>query len=539
MRKTFTAFRTLSASVDPSHMRGVTIRHNGLNAGLRNATYEHRDHLVVPIIALVEGVLHAVNAENPELVLASEFSVAPAGWGGRPVTWDHPSDTTGRVTANTPKTLERYRVGQVFNPEVDGKKLKMEAWLDSGRDMLPESKDLHLRLSTGDPIEVSVGVFVVAEQKSGEYNGKPYKAIWREIVPDHLAMLPRGAIGACSIADGCGAPRNSRAFFITAGGYEPVEENTTVTKCTKCQKEHDGECEVIAPVQPRSLRERIAALLTVGAKKKSDDLTSEALHNSLELALRSSEPGFLGIDVVNLTSNEVIYAVAPDPDVVQFYQRGYTIGEDNTPTLANKKTEVAPTMSYEPVAASQAEPKTACGCGGNGASHSEGETMKIDQARVKALIAKSKGAFTEADITFLEARSEEQFKALEGAHQEQTVVTPPVVTPPVVTVTPPTEDEWLAAAPASLVDIINRQKAVDQATRAAAVNRLKTCTSFSEAELNAMPLDTLTKLDTSIPKARVIDYSVRDAAANNNDPKFIPPAKDLTASIKAARQKTN
>lgn len=536
--------RHLEASVQ---LREVPIRHAGLNALMRSASFEHRDHLVVPVIALVEGVLHAVNASEPELVLASEFSIAPGGWGGRIVCWDHPVIDGNRVTANSPRTSERYGIGSVFNPEVKGKQLTMEAWLDSNKEMLPESKELIRRLRAGDAVEVSVGVYVVAEKSEGVHDGKPYKAIWREIVPDHLAMLPKGAIGACSIADGCGAARTARSFFITAGGYEVVpEEKTTVNKCAKCNKEHDGECAVVPPV-PRSLRERFAALLGL-AKRKPEDLTSNALDDALDTALRASEPGYQGLVDVNLTTNEVIYAAAPDPDVMQFYQRSYTVGEDNSVTVNSKKTEVAPKTRYEPVEASAAEPKHAegCPCGGQkpGDSHSEGEPMKIAQDRVKALIAKSKGAFTDADIAFLEARSEDQFKTLEGQAE------PPVVdtkvadttkaadtTVKAVDTTPKTltEDEWLKTAPQSIQDMVNRQKALDLETRAASVKRLKDCSSFSEAELNAMPLDTLVKMNKSIPQPRAtVDYSIRDAA-RDNDPNVIPAPRDLTAAIKAAR----
>src|SRR5690606_20175922 len=45
----------------------------------------------------------------------------------------------------------------------------------------------------------------------GELNGKPYTAKQVNLRPDHVALLP-GEVGACSIADGCGAPRiNSQA----------------------------------------------------------------------------------------------------------------------------------------------------------------------------------------------------------------------------------------------------------------------------------------------------------------------------------------
>ncbi|HMI90073.1 MAG TPA: hypothetical protein VK509_01865, partial [Polyangiales bacterium] len=63
-------------------------------AHLRTMQFESREHLVVPVIALVEGVVHAVNSDQPEYVPGTELARAPLGWNGRPVVGDHPSDGT-------------------------------------------------------------------------------------------------------------------------------------------------------------------------------------------------------------------------------------------------------------------------------------------------------------------------------------------------------------------------------------------------------------------------------------------------------------
>jgi len=173
---------------------------------LRHASFQGRDHIVVPVVALVEGVLQAMNADGPELVLASEFSKTPQGWNGRPVVPNHPAVGDDRVSANSPSILEANEVGRVFNTRVAGKKLLMDAWLDPDLVTKLES-DLLERLNSGKTVEVSVGVFVTAEEKKGKYNGDAYDRVWRDIIPDHLAMLPEGMPGACNIEDGCGAPR--------------------------------------------------------------------------------------------------------------------------------------------------------------------------------------------------------------------------------------------------------------------------------------------------------------------------------------------
>lgn len=184
---------------------------------LRTMQFEERDHLVVPVVALVEGVIHPVNVTEPELVLASEFAPTVGAWNGEPVTFDHPHIGGTRVTANDPRVLEEFMVGRLFHSRVDGLALRTEAWLDMLRaaTMGGLAQELIERVLDGELIEVSVGAFVVAEKVDGVHtDGKRYGAIWREIGPDHLAMLPAGITGACSNAMGCGAGVHASAAVM-------------------------------------------------------------------------------------------------------------------------------------------------------------------------------------------------------------------------------------------------------------------------------------------------------------------------------------
>jgi hypothetical protein len=47
-------------------------------------------------------------------------------------------------------------------------------------------------------------VFVETDEAEGEYEGKKYLGAWHDIVPDHLALLPKTDEGACSVEMGCG-----------------------------------------------------------------------------------------------------------------------------------------------------------------------------------------------------------------------------------------------------------------------------------------------------------------------------------------------
>ena len=184
------------------------------------------DYIVVPVVALVEGVLQGATAPEPELALASEFGRFPTSWNGRPVTIDHPfiqvgqEDAAGKTTierlrvsaSTTPTVMEDFQVGFIFNTHIQDSKLRMEVWLDQGK-MLTHSEDsrkLLRSIKQGTQVEVSTGLFAQGEAVSGEYGGKPYSSVWRNIVPDHLALLPEGMTGACSIEDGCGVYANAK-----------------------------------------------------------------------------------------------------------------------------------------------------------------------------------------------------------------------------------------------------------------------------------------------------------------------------------------
>lgn len=169
----------------------------------RTEMFEGREHLVVPVVALVEGVVHAMNAENPEFVAAEEFQHHASGWDGRPIFEGHPTVDGQPVSGNEPTVLGTKRIGLVFNTKGEGKKLKMEAWIDV--ELCAErAPDLLTRLQDGAAIEISVGTFVDTDDSTGIYKGKKYKGAWSGITPDHLALLPEGDTGACSRDAGCG-----------------------------------------------------------------------------------------------------------------------------------------------------------------------------------------------------------------------------------------------------------------------------------------------------------------------------------------------
>lgn len=177
---------------------------------VRMDTYQGREYLVAPTVAVISKVL------NGELLPASELSLFTESWNGRPVPLRHPTVNGIHVSVNSPDLLETYNLGYFFNAHAEdhelGARLVGEMWLD--RELIEgkggDALDAYRRLEAGEAIEVSTAYFSLVRNESGEFNGEHYDGVQYNIKPDHVALLP-DEIGACSIADGCGVSVNALA----------------------------------------------------------------------------------------------------------------------------------------------------------------------------------------------------------------------------------------------------------------------------------------------------------------------------------------
>lgn len=182
------------------------IRKSTLQANrLQRTTLDGREYAVAPVVALVAGVV------NGELITAEELGAFVAAWDGRPVPVQHPQDAEGNyVSANSPEVIETSVIGQVFKMAMAGDRLVGEVWLDVakcqklGGDALATLQ----RLEAGQIVEVSTAYFCDIEEVTGTFNGAAYTGIQRNLRPDHVALLP-DQVGACSVANGCGAGRTN------------------------------------------------------------------------------------------------------------------------------------------------------------------------------------------------------------------------------------------------------------------------------------------------------------------------------------------
>jgi hypothetical protein len=523
----------------------------GATGKIRTASFQQKDHLVVPTVALVEGVIWPMNAEHPELVLFEEFSRGVQGWNGRPVVYGHPMLQGEAVSANDPKILEGWAYGLTFNAFANPtkKSLEMEAWLDLARAKAIGAQETIDRLQAGEPIEISVGVFTREQESKGEYNGQKYGAIWREPVPDHLAYLPDGQIGACSNEMGCGAPRVARTHLVTNRGFVSLSR-TEVPIVVETKKEE------AKPKGPNFFTRMLGRMMKIQGVKAAEGETMTELFGMVSDALYAAEPGFMWLDDIKPDDSLAIYWVRPeDRDVM--YTRKFSI-DNGVVTLDAEKTEVEYVRELKPVAAATAsQPTTASSCSCGGAKHAEQNTQKEDDAmtkaeRITALMATPK--FKVFSRSTLELLTDEQLTTFET--EAKTSATQPEIQVTTATVAEPStretvesvlkamnEDDFLACAPKSIRDLVQNEKARETTERTTIVAALKTNQKeFSETELTAMPIEQLRKLskvcNVQVPD---IDFSGRGVPRDpetRDENRSAPKAIDMVARIKASRAGT-
>lgn len=182
----------------------------------------------MPVVMIVDGVL------NDALVTHEEYGKLPEAWNDRPVVVYHPQVNGEHVSAGSPDIIEKSGIGRVYNVRVEKGQLVGEIWADPEQAARIGRTELLNALESDVVVEVSTGYFSSREDTQGEYNGKPYVHIDRDIIPDHLALLP-AEVGACSVADGCGTrPPN---IFQKLAQVFGLRSNTTgdTAMCTKEQ----------------------------------------------------------------------------------------------------------------------------------------------------------------------------------------------------------------------------------------------------------------------------------------------------------------
>lgn len=549
--------------------RSIVLR--GAAGTVRTEQRDGRTWTVVPVVALMEGVVWPVNAPDREYVPLETLQRTPQMWNGRPVVLDHPDVDGQKVSANTPEILEARAFGMLFNTAVVDGKLTTEAWLDPSKAAVvgPEAVALVDIAAAGGAVEVSVGALVALEATAGEFNGTTYSSIWRWMESDHLAFLTVGKVGACSVTMGCGTNRaaSSHVHLVTADGLKELPMPVLTT-------------------QPRSLKERLLRLMPrMAAGQLSPDMSDVDMRTELREGLLKLEPQLSWVEAVYY--DRVVYSIWEDSEYC-LYHRTYDLPDGGDATFGDR-VEVELVMTYEPVdgtgepvlvlaSARLAELKAAagktisaenmkvvqtihdattnlgaacadlkaaaakpCGCGGSVPAVTpttlEGAAM-TKEARIAALMAHKHNPLK--DEAALKASSEAGLAALEAhcvtADAAEKKAGEDEVVRAAAAAKPQTEEEYLQKAPASIRTLVDRHKAADALRKTELVTALKACqTEYTEAELTALATDDLERI-ARLTKADV-DFSgigiTRAAAAAAGDV-FANPPNGYDLALKAA-----
>lgn len=549
----------------------------GATGASRTETFRGRDYLVVPVVALVEGVIWPVNAETPEFVPLESYSTAPESWNGRPCFPGHPVRGGTQVLGNTPEILEAEQFGIVFNAGVTDDKLTMEAWLneDDATAIGEVAVETYGRARDNKPIEVSVGVTVLMEEVKGTYDDTDYDGVWVEVFPDHLALLEKGDIGACSISMGCGV-RTATVHRMATKGY------TLVTKEESLPKKVDEK------ITHRSLGERFAGMfkrMLSPAGWSDTQVRSELIEALEEKEPRLKYAGW----VVDVYDNEglVVYCMYDEDYDLDLYVRDFT-WDGKVAIIGDMFAEVEAHTVYEVEddenqanevlittlrsAQKLTEPKL-CGCGGTKPNpkpttlalitgNAKGAGMKTREERVTAMIAASGGKFTEADRTGLVAMSESTFTTLEAVKPtdkpnkpspntggtEEMPTKPPQPDPDkpkgetkdtAAAAAPESQEAFLARNP-DLKRIVDRAAAQDKARRVLLVGKLKTAQKeYTEPELEKMPTEDLERMARLLAATDTVDYSglASPRELESSESEGAPKPPSLNDAIRAARAK--
>ena len=447
-------------------------------ADTREETLMGRNHLVVPVVALVEMVLQSSTSENPELALAEEFGANPLSWNGRPIVVNHPEIDGEKVSASLPEVVDKEKIGEIYNTILDGKKLKLEAWIDLERaeNLGGTIYETVKKLQEGEEVvEVSTGLFSNVEEKAGQFNEEDYQGIWRNIVPDHLAILSE-ATGACSIEDGCGAPR----------------ANVAAAPCP-CPPQDDANKSLFAKVKDKWNMFRIAGT----------GMTNEAKRNFLSTAIREK----LG--------SRWVWLMAVYEDTVVFetddglFELAYSMSDSEVTFSDDEPTPVVAQVDFVP-------PLTV---------NEEGHLTMDKDTFIDKLIANENNEFKEEDKEWLKELKEghlTKFAPLAEAVASEPGTPEPNASEP-STPEPVTLEKYIADAPAEVSAVLSEGIRLQEEKRSTLVAGIiaNDKNSFTEDQLKAMgtpALESMAKL------AGVDDYSGRGAPRTQvSNPDSPPP----------------
>jgi hypothetical protein len=454
-----------------------TLGHYGLKAQsytIREEMHQGRKHLVVPVIMMVEGV-HA-GSHGPLLHLADEMGRFPGAWDGIPISVQHPVMDGYNVSCNSPDVINEQAVGRVYHTQMDGGRLRAEAYIDL--EAITRISPEALRyIRQGLPLDVSVGVFTDDEQVTGDWMGEAYQAIARGHRPDHLALLP-GGTGACSWADGCGVRINEK-------GGDDVTKKPVYTSLD----------DVMAAVLPPELLKELAGhgfgitvnQLSYGEISQKIQAKLDRMDDDTKVHyLEETYPGFF------------IYRVRPrggrdmpmNPDGEALFKRNYTSQGDGSVEFIGEAQPVVKQVQY--INANQKEVATMA---------KEKEGTACCPEKVDALIANTETKWTADDREILLTMSAEQLEKLTPVEVKPKPPAPPPVMNKEQAIQVLQEhlgdpEKFLALLPAKTRASVEHGMKLHEAHRAGIIAKITAASPdvYTADEFAAMSIETLDKL---------------------------------------------
>jgi hypothetical protein len=446
----------------------------------------------------------------------------------------------------------------------------MEAWLDveHAKERAPE---LLQRIEDGEEIEVSVGVFVETDDEAtGEHDGKPYRGAWRNIKPDHLALLPAGVVGACSREMGCGVraalsnsnnqyrqgdlmdgfktlrniPMSERdkmpaADFAGPNRSFPIAEPGDVGAAAQSLGRAKGDTDPIkAKIISIAYRKGPAfySHLPEAWKRKKDqknagsilariaslifgqaamDMSDMDLRQELEDELRKVDSRTLSLGPVY--DDYVVYTVFGTE--MAHYKRTYQLADDGSVTFGDPLA-VEPVHSWEPMTASKHEDTTQTG----------------DKVMTKCELVKFLETATEDQVKALSAAVEAKVEPKVEPKAEATAIRVETEKAEKTEPKAPTFDEVLATATPEVRDSIRAgvKIAADKKTATIAALKATGRNDFADEQLASKSQCELDRMLKLADVKAAVDFSGR-GTARETEKTEAPAAPDLTAAIRAAR----
>lgn len=498
---------------------------------LREEMLNGRRHIVVPVVAMVEGVHQGIvgpGQPGPRSFYSfNELSRAVASLSGVATTLHHPTSETELVSANS-VAGQPFVIGHVHNARAENSRLLAEAWLDVEH-LMTMSPDTMQALNAGTSIDVSLGVFSEVITATGEWRGETYDEIMTNIRFDHLALLP-GATGACSWADGCGVRVNKRNI--------------------QTKKESDMKFSAFQKI-------------TQWASRMTERfLNNEASHDDIREKLWAWVNGLDGPEYVNYLREcydgyfiyEAIKRNAQTGVTVEttLFKRSYAADAEGAITVADDAIKVIEKTEFVPVDSTTAN-----------VTLNQESAMK--EQLIKDLIACDRTPFTGEDRPMLTGLSDCQLKKLNAdnfkpapapnaaAAAPVTPVAPvaaataasaPAPAPGAANAAPPkalTVEEYLSQAPTEVAESIKRNMAHVAAAKDAVIKKIianKGC-PFTEAELKLKDFGELQKIATmaNITVDLTADYSGQAGAPRAHEGPKVPlmPSTGPLPATAAAR----